>query len=126
MITETAIQKAMKNLGISRDEALEMLKEDEAINHGENPHPLTPEQEKASKAARICNGGPRKSPVHRERKPNNDKRAIIEYLTEKIEDFVTDCGDAEEPQITITNPERQVDFTIRGTRYRIVLSAPRK
>ena len=126
MITETAIQKAMKNLGISRDEALEMLQEDEEINHGANPHPLTPDQEKASKAARICTGGPRKSNGPRERKPNLDKRAIIEYLTEKIEDFATDCGDTEEPQVTITNPERQIDFSIRGTRYRLILSAPRK
>lgn len=118
MITEGAILKAMKNLGVNRDEAMEMLLEDEAINKGANPHPLTPDQEKASKKARMCAAGPRQKPVHRERKPNISKRMIISQIEDAIRCFTDD--------ITITNVERQMDFTVDNIHYRLVLSAPRK
>ena len=117
MITEGTILKAMKNLGLSRDEAIEMLKEDEAINKGVNPYPLTPDKEKASKKARSCAAGHRQKPVHRERKPNISKRMLIS----QIEDAIRDLTD----EVTVTNVERQIDFTIDNTHYRIVLSAPR-
>lgn len=117
MVTEGMILRAMKNLGLNRDEAIEMLKEDEAINKGANPHPLTPDQEKASKKARICAAGPRQKPVHRERKPNISKRMLIS----QIEDAIRDLTD----EVTVTNVERQIDFTIDNTHYRVILSAPR-
>lgn len=118
MITEGTILKAMKNLGISRDEAIAMLNEDKAIDKGADPHPLTPDQEKASKKARSCAAGPRQSPVHRERKPNISKRMIISQIEDAIRSF-TD-------EVTISNVERQIDFTVDNVNYRIVLSAPRK
>lgn len=123
-MTEKQIQHAMKTLDLTRDEAIAMLQEDEAIDRGANPHPLTPEQEKASKAARIVSTGPRQTPVKRERKPNEEKRFIIDKLVECI------MCDVDKQRgtviVDIENPERQIDFTYNGTRYRIVLSAPRK
>lgn len=123
-MTEKEIQKAMKTLDLTREEAIEMLQEDEAIDHGANPHPLTAEQEKASKAARIVSTGPRTAPVKRERKPNEDKRFIIDKLVECI---LCDIDNAQgNIVVDITNHERQIDFEFHGIRYRIVLSAPRK
>ena len=119
-MTEKQIQHAMKALDISRDEALAMLQEDEAIDRGANPHPLTPEQEKASKAARIVSTGPRTAPVKRERKPNEEKHEIISIIDNVLAD--TDAVD----WLIVTNCERQLDFSYKGTRYRITLSAPRK
>lgn len=116
-MTEKEIENAMKALDISRDEAIEMLKEDEAIDHGANPHPLTPEQEKASKQARST-GTRAYTFTKRERKPDNDKRELISML----DDFIADISDGE---INITNPERQIDFTYNDRHFRIVLSAPR-
>lgn len=117
-MTEKQIQHAMKTLDLSREEAIEMLQEDEAIERGANPHPLTAEQEKASKAARIVSTGPRQTPVKRERKPNDAKREIIQVLDEALTDIADD--------VTVTNIERQIDFVLDGVRYRVVLSAPRK
>jgi hypothetical protein len=120
-MTEKEIQHAMKTLDLTREEAIEMLQEDEAVDRGADPHPLTPEQEKASKAARIVSTGPRTTPVKRERKPNEDKRELIAA----IEEMLT-YSDIQAESVTITNPERQIDFEFRGNRYRVVLSAPRK
>ena len=119
MFDEKAIEKAMRTLDLTREEAIEMLQEDEEIDRGANPHPLTPEQEKASKTARITSTGPRTKPTVRERKPNEDKRFLIEALATCL--FVEGAKEIER-----TNIERQIDFTFNGTRYRIVLSAHRK
>ena len=117
-MTEKEILHAMKTLDLTREEAIEMLQEDAEIERGANPHPLTPEQEKASKAARIVSTGPRTTPVKRERKPNEAKREIIQVLDEALTDIADD--------VTVTNIERQIDFVLDDVRYRVVLSAPRK
>ena len=117
-MTEKEILHAMKTLDLTREEAIEMLQEDAEIERGADPHPLTAEQEKASKAARIVSTGPRTAPVKRERKPNEAKREIIQVLDEALTDIADD--------VTVTNVERQIDFILDGIRYRVVLSAPRK
>ena len=123
-MTEKEILHAMKTLDLSREEAIEMLQEDAEIDHGADPHPLTPEQEKASKAARIVSTGPRTAPVKRERKPNEDKRFIIDKIVECILYDVDKCKG--NMIVDIENPERQIEFTYHDVRYRVVLSVPRK
>lgn len=61
------------------------------------------------------------APRQRERKADADKK----YLIEAIEEMLS-CSDVQAEVVTITNPERQIDFTFRGKKYRIVLSAPKK
>lgn len=126
-MTEKQIQHAMKTLDLTHEEAIAMLQEDEAIERGANPHPLTPEQEKASKAARIVSTGPRTTSVKRERKEDEDKRRLIKLFYEAL----TNCDDAKmsadgECVAEITNAERQIDFIYNQRKFRIVLSAPRK
>ena len=123
-MTEAEIIRAMKALDLTREEAIEMLREDEEIDRGGNPRPLTAEQEKASKAARIVSTGPRTAPVKRERKPNEDKRFIIDKIVECILYDVDKCKGT--MIVDIENPERQIEFTYHDVRYRVVLSAPRK
>lgn len=124
MTDEKRIAELMRKLDLTRDEVLEMLAEDEAVEKGADLHPLTPEQEKASKAARIVSTGPRTAPVKRERKPNEDKRFIIDKIVECILYDVDKCKGT--MIVDIENPERQIEFTYHNVRYRIVLSAPRK
>ena len=126
-MTEKEILHAMKTLDLTREEAIEMLQEDAEIERGADPHPLTAEQEKASKAARIVSTGPRTAPVKRERKEDIDKRRLIKLFYEAL----TYCDDAEmnangECVVEITNAERQIDFIYNQRKFRIVLSAPRK
>ena len=126
-MTEKEILHAMKTLDLTREEAIEMLQEDAEIERGADPRPLTAEQEKASKAARIVSTGPRTTPVKRERKEDIDKRRLIKLFYEAL----TYCDDAEmsangECVVEITNAERQIDFIYNQRKFRVVLSAPRK
>ena len=108
----------MKTLDLTEDEAKEMLATDEAIDHGADPFPQTAEQKKASKEARAT-GTRTYTFTKRERKPDEDKRALIEMFRDML------CCSAEVSEWDITNPERQIDFIFNDRRFRIVLSAPR-
>lgn len=48
-MTEADILRIMEGLHCSREEAIEVLQDDEAIDHGENLFELTPEQKKQVK-----------------------------------------------------------------------------
>ncbi len=110
------IAHLMKTLDLTEEEAREMLATDEAIDHGADPFPQTAEQKKASKEARST-GTRTYTFTKRERKADNDKRALIYALAQCVLDF--------DEALTITNPERQIDFTYNDRHFRIVLSAPR-
>ena len=119
--------EAMKKLGLSDAEIAELLASDRRIEKGENPFPLTPEQEKASKEARKADKAPTvykldNTDGKRSRKANADKQAIINRLTATIDKFVSPHAN---PSIEVANPEREFTFTYNGTKYKVVLSAPR-
>lgn len=118
---ETQLSRIKAGLKCSDAEAAEILAYDKAIDHGEKtPHDLTPAQNKVAQS--YARTGTRKPTVYkfttRERKPNEPKREIIQVLDEALTDIADD--------VTVTNPERQIDFVMDGIRYRVVLSAPRK
>lgn len=109
-------------LGMTEAEAKQVLEDDKLIDKGEAmPFDLSKEQEKATRSMRQAD---RQKPFvpnlkTRERKPNEAKRELINIISKTL-------TDAEIVELTISNPERQIDFTFNGVRYRIVLSAPRK
>lgn len=115
------LSRIKAGLKCSDEEAAEILAYDKAIEHGEQtPYDLTPTQNKIAQS--YAHTGTRKPTVYkftpRERKPNEPKREIIQILDEALTDIADD--------VTVTNPERQIDFVMDGIRYRVVLSAPRK
>lgn len=113
------IQQLMKSLDLTEAEAREILADDAEIDKGADLFPLTAEQEKASKQARAT--GTRKTEYQfskRERKPDSDKRCLIDLLFQSLDPQA-------DAHPTITNPERQIDFAYNGRQFRIVLSAPR-
>ena len=113
------IQQLMKSLDLTEAEAREMLEADAEIDKGADLFPLTAEQEKASKQARAT--GTRKTEYQfskRERKPDPDKRCLIDLLFQSLDPQA-------DAHPTITNPERQIDFVYNDRNFRIVLSAPR-
>ena len=121
-MNEKQIQICMRKLGISREEAEEMLRADEEIDKGAKLFELSPEQKKASKTARQA---PRKVDAYgktttRERKADTDKHDLIQIIAKALwnsPDFV--------PQFEVTNPEREITLTANGRKFKIVLSAPR-
>lgn len=119
------LENLMK-LGMTEAEAREVLEADRKIEKGEKmSFDLTKEQEKATRNMRQADRKPFVPKLEkRERKPNEDKRFIVDKLVECIQ---CDVDNAQGNVVVyITNPERQIDFEFHGTRYRIVLSAPRK
>ena len=125
MINEKMIEKHMKILNISREEAIELIKEDEKIDKmtstSEINSDMSVEQVKAAKTARQAD---RKKTVFnfgvskREKKANPDKRILIENLRASVQAV----GGTD---IEVTNLEREMVFKFNNVKYKIVLSAPR-
>lgn len=121
---EERIKRLMHNLEISREEAIEVIKADEAIEKGEKLFELTAEQKKAEKKARTTTSTKSKVDAYgkksaREKKVNNEKLELIEILQKALAE--NDC------ELTLTtNPEREFEFTKGNTKYKIVMSVPRK
>ena len=123
------IDLLMKNLGITESEAIEVLEADQQIDKGEKLFELTAEQSKTSKQARIV---PRTPTTYnftkRERKADNDKRRIIEYLKNAlVNEIYTSLTDVDylAVEVDVINPERELVFNYNGRKFKIVLSAPR-
>lgn len=113
------LSRLMEVLGVSEEEAQEIQQTDREIDRGANPFPLTPEEEKASKEARITAGDKTKrKATERPKKVDTDKRAIINAIDETI------CGIADQAS-EITNPEKEIIFHFNGRKFKITLSAPR-
>ena len=122
--TEKLIAKHMNLLKISREEAIQLIEDDKRIDKGEKLFSLTPEQEKASKKARSAGRKPittvYKFDTTKRKKPENkNKSDLISVITGAL----TEHG-AE--NLELINPEREFTFTMDGTKYKIVLSLPRK
>ena len=112
---------ALKNLGLTDEEIIKVIEDDEKIDKGEKLFELPKELEKGAKKARNagnCKGYTK--PTNREKKVDTDKREIINLIAETVEN-ITDEGAA-----YINHPEREIEFVKGGRTYKIVLSCPRK
>ena len=82
----------------------------------------TAEQKKASKSARQ---GDRKQTVYkfdtskRKRPENVGKRNLIDTIQNALVEIGAEG-------MEVTNPERELNFMVNGTKYKVVLSCPRK
>lgn len=113
-----------KTLNITLEEAKQLQETDKAIDRGAKLFELPPELEAGARKARRAD---RKKPVavKRERKPDEDKRWLIQYLAVALED--ADCDlDTNLENIVVVNPEREMEFTYNGIKYRLTLMRPRK
>ena len=114
MFKESEIKKMMKNLDLSREEAIQLLKDDANDVSAE----LTAEQKKVVK--QMSQGDRKKEdvPRKRERKTDTNKLYLINLLVEALTNNVSD--------ITTVNPERELTFNYNGNQYKLVLSKPRE
>lgn len=114
------IEHLMQVLDLTEEEAKQVLADDDAIDHGAKLFELNTEQQKVAKKMRQAD---RKVSAYKfpkkERKANNAKRAIMDILTTAINE---NGGES----LEITNVEREFIFTFENTKYKVVLSAPRK
>jgi len=111
-IPDTDIERSMKVLKLSKDEAIQLWLEDEGYLENEVVEELT----KKAKENRILKGAksdkPRK-PTKRERKPDEEKEKIIQILSNALinEGFFPE----------ITNKSKIIEFNIAENHYKIDL-----
>jgi hypothetical protein len=118
-LDETRIEKLMSTLNCSRDEAIEIIKEDEEIDGmsmKEVNADLTEEQKKAVKAA-TKTGTKKRTAVKRERKVDPVKKQLINNVRILLEGMHANV----EP---LTN-ETDLHFTYEGASYSIKLTKHR-
>ena len=131
-MTETQIKKMMDTLKISREEAIDLIREDEEVDKmtmSEVNNDLTAEQKKAKKDATKTTGDKRKRSytfTKRERKPDEVKREIIETIAQNLDRAC--CGeDLSHPtNIQIVKPEKEITFSLFGDEYSVTLTKHRK
>ena len=120
MNKEQTIQHYMKKLGIDHDEAEQMWLDEQEDNLPE----LTEEQKAVEKEMMRADRKKETTPRKRERKPDDDKRFLIEAFVNCV---LCDIDNAEgNIEVDITNPEREIEFDYHGNHYRLTLSKPRK
>lgn len=116
-------EKLANSLKISIEEAKQVLEMDKRIDRGEKLFELPPELEAGAKKARRADRKKVEN-VKRERKPDKDKRDLIRYFESKLDD--AHRVDYDVNDIHVVNPERELEFTYNGIKYRLTLMRPRK
>ena len=115
---EEKIQKLMKSLNISREEAIDLIEEDKRIDRGEKLYELDPELEKGAKKARQAERKVSTTPTKREKKAKPEKAEICSAMMDGLKELGVE-------EFTINNPEREFVFTHNGTKYKVTLACPR-
>ena len=115
-MTEQKIEKMMKSLGLTRDEAISMLKEDEAIDKmsmKEVTNDLTAEQKKAVKEVTKTTSSKERKSVKRERKVDVDKLEILSVCDDALCDLVDNVCERK--------TETELNFEYKGVKYTLKL-----
>ena len=121
---EKWIQSTMKALDLTREEAIEMWMDDHDIDQGKaKDFDLDPEKQKIVKEMTKAGGKARaKETKPRERKPNDEKRTIIQdlngFLVNNCQDYIN--------SVEIANIEREITFKIGENAYSLTLTCHRK
>ena len=121
---EKWIQSTMKALDLTREEAIEMWMDDHDIDQGKaKDFDLDPEKQKVVKEMTKAGGKARaKETKPRERKPNDEKREIIQdlngFLVNHCQDYIN--------LVEIVNVEREITFKIGENAYSLTLTCHRK
>ena len=109
-IDEKRIAFLMKQLDITREEALELEGYDDDVNHNrKTKHDLTPEQEKVVQEMNRKKDHRKYGHVHRERKPNELKIAIMAELADFLRE---DAQGQVYEDVELTNISRMLHFRV--------------
>ena len=118
---EKRIASLMKSLGCTREEAIAVIEEDEAIDKmtmKEINADLTPEQRKVMKEATSTGTKKRTAAVKRERKPDEEKSEIIGKIAVFLKEI--DGYDVE-----VIKGEREISLIVGANDYSITLTKHR-
>lgn len=114
MNNEQMAELLVEKLECSLNEAYDVIETDKKIEGGADPYPLSKEQKQA---VRKATQGLRKKTSTRTRKRDENKYKIMSLIVSALK---LDCT------MEIINPEREILLNYKGTKYKLVLSCPRK
>lgn len=117
-MNEKRIEEMMKALHCSREEAIQVIADDEAIDKGEKLFEMTAEQKKAAKAMTATGTKKRTTTTKRERKPDEEKQEIIS----KIANFLKEIDGFD---VEIIKNEREISLLVGENDYSITLTKHR-
>ena len=121
---EQNVYNNLRKMGLTDEEAKEVISADKAIDKGEKLFELTEEQKQVEKKYKNTHTRTVKTAYGqtqtKERKTDTDKRTLIDALAEKLENY------ADSGKVNITNAEREIELMFHDRKFKIVLSAPRK
>lgn len=119
MANEKLIKQHMEKWGCTREEAIQLIADDEAIDKGAKLFELDPELAKGAKKARQADRKISTEPIKRERKAKPEKEEICSAMMDGLKELgITD--------FSIANAEREFSFTHNGVKYKVTLACPRK
>ncbi len=116
---EKQILHLMKSLDISREEAIQLMEDDKAIDKGEKLFELPEELKAGAKKARQADRKPNSSTTKKEKKPKPEKEEICSAMMDGLKALGVS-------EFEILNPEREFVFHKDGTKYKVTLACPRK
>ena len=121
---EQNVYNNLRKMGLTDEEAKDVISADKAIDKGEKLFELTEEQKQEEKKYKNTHTRTVKTAYGqtqtKERKTDTDKRMLIDALAEKLENY------ADSGKVNITNVEREIELVFHDRKFKIVLSAPRK
>ena len=114
------MEKHMKALDIPKEEAIQLVMDDRAVDKGEKLFELSDEQKKVAK--KYTATGTKKRTVYKfdtakKKKENPVKQKIIA----EIERFLNENSEICAEMVQITNTERQIAFCISNVKYELTL-----
>ena len=122
--TKEHIEKLMKNLDLTEEEALELIASDDEVDHMKTSaldNDLTDAQRKASKKARSSGKTTvGKTKIVREKKVDEDKL----FLVKSFQNLLENLDNTE--NVNVENDQKIITFIYNGRKFKIDLSAPRK
>lgn len=120
ILNEKTIADYMKRNKCDREEAIDLIKYDIAIESGEETeYDLTAEQEaNVKEMARKVEHSKQGKGVKRERKPNELKEAIVAEIAEFLRE---DAQGQVYEDVEITNVSRMIAFEANGKRFELTL-----
>lgn len=124
-LPDTPQVQAMRKAKFTEEEIADVLNCDKEIDRGAKLFELDAELQAGAKKARRADRTD--TPKPRERKPNDDKRFLIDALVWAVTTDIEQAGDnVLATDVEIINPEREFLFTYNRIKYKVTLSAPRK
>ena len=112
------VEKLMKLLDCSEEEAIDIVKNDEIIDKGgRTPYDLSEEQEKEAKKIGAVKDRKSKSADNMRGKVRAENPTKANIITELAE-FLTENG---KENVNITNKERMIAFSIGETNFELTL-----